>query len=183
MKKLVLPILCLAVLAGCREAPAKADYLFSDDDAMVFVTEGKTLLIVDVPSSVVKGYAAFKGVAEQEALPSLFALPIGSRVVVPGGNLQQLRTLVGTIGNEMGAADGYAAMKKLAVSLGKSGFPATWERLTGMDGLWKRMVDKNVWRHYDLARFLEGGTLDWTKSEPYFRVWLDGALEEGGRRA
>lgn len=183
MRRIVFLIVsCLPFLCSCASPASRADYLFFGDDAVVLVERGDLLVVVDVPAGIAQRYAAYKGVEVRQALPSLFALPIGS---IGGGSeedLRRIRGLFATIATEMGARDGVLALKGIVPSMKKSTFGSTLDSLAGMAGLWDKMVDKSAWRHYDVARFLDGETIDWTVQEPYFRVWLDGALEEGGRR-
>lgn len=170
------------VFFSCSRPASRADYLYFGNEAVVLVTRGDLLVVVDVPASVTVGYANAKGLEVSQALPGLFGLPVGTVVNGAEGNLGEIRDLLDAIGQETDMADGVMALRTQVGALRRTSFGSTLDQLAGWTGLWDMMVDKSVWRHYDVARFLDSETLDWTGMEAYFRVWLSGALEEGGRR-
>lgn len=178
----LLVLLASLVFFSCSRPASRADYLYFGNEAVVLVTRGDLLVVVDVPASVTVGYAKAKGLEVSQALPGLFGLPVGTVAGGSAENLHEIRDLLDAIGQETDMADGVLALRTQVGALRHTSFGATLDRLAGWAGLWDMMVDKSVWRHYDVARFLDSETLDWTGMEAYFRVWLSGALEEGGRR-
>ena len=186
MKKLVFCLLLvLPLLIGCKADGIEAWYGFFDTETMVLIHSGDSLLVLELPDSLVQGYMMHVQMDRMQALSEMLQLPSGSSFGTNETNLATLRELTTTLVCEtlgvdrttVTAEQRLQVLKKHASVLRKTGFVDTLEKLTGFSGGLELLEDVKYCHAYDVGQFITMETSnDWEALTAYLRQWLAGAL-------
>ncbi|MDT4762370.1 hypothetical protein [Sphaerochaeta sp. PS] len=186
MRPLLLPLLLTLVLGiGCNGETKEAYYGFFGPEAVVLVTEGKHLVVMNLPSALVEGYAGISGLDRREAVVDLVGVPAKAYFGTDESSLAEVRSLVWTLASEGGQIprsdmtddQGLNFLQKSAGRLRKTPFVSTLEKLTALpDGL-SLLEGMKVCHAYDVGQFVTIDTnTDWKWLKEYLGRWLAGAL-------
>lgn len=178
-------LLALVLTTGCALQKREASYGLFGSEGVVLIVENRHLVVMRLPSELVRGYAQEQGFGVKEALPDLLGIPAKRYFGTDETSLGEVRSLVTTLASEalgigrMDVTDELAlsVLQTRAGDLRKTPFVSTLEMLTGLpDGL--ALLQKMKTCHtYDVGQFVTiDKDTDWKFLKDYLGQWLSSAL-------
>ena len=181
----VLVVFSLVLTAGCSSQKREAYYGFFDLKSVVLVVEDRHLVVMHLPTSVVRGYAEAHDLEVREALPDLLGIEAKAYFGTDEPSLVEVRSLVKTLTSEALGIERSEVTDELSLSvlqtragdLRKTPFVSTLEMLTGLPDALALLKNMKACHTYDVGQFVTiDKDTDWKVLKDYLSQWLSSAL-------
>lgn len=182
---LIVILLSLLLTSGCTLHKREAYYGLFGSEGVVLVVQGRRLVVMHIPSSVVEGYAEAQDLEVGDALPDLLGIPAKRYFGTDEASLGEVRSLVTTLASEalgIGRKDvtdeiSLSVLETRAGDLRKTPFVSTLEMLTGLPDALALLQKMKTCHTYDVGQFVTiDKDTDWKFLKDYLGQWLSSAL-------
>ena len=182
---ITLVLFSLIAFSGCSLQNREAYYGFFASESIAVVVENRHLVVMRLPSELVRAYASSQGLEVQQALPELLDIPAKAYFGGDEASLGEVRSLVTTLAAEALGISRSEVTDELALSvlqtragdLRKTPFVSTLEMLTGLPDALALLQKMKACHTYDVGQFVTiDKDTDWKFLKDYLSQWLSSAL-------
>jgi len=175
----------LILTLGCSSQKREAYYGFFGSESVALIVENRHLVVMHLPSSLVRGYAKEYDLEVRQALPDLLGIPAKEYFGTDEASLAEIRSLVTTLAIEALGIERVEVTDELALSvlqtragdLRKTPFVSTLEMLTGLPDALALLQKMKACHTYDVGQFVViDKDTDWKFLKGYLSQWLSSAL-------